>query len=129
MKNCAGFSLVEIIIAMLILTGVGAMTMSAFVSSAKTTQPGANIGYNFGRGIFEKMYEFVRQDQWAAASLPLSLATPGTGGPFTPQGSTTTLNGKTYTAAYTVNGNSGTAIDSNSDGKEDFRRVRMTVTW
>lgn len=124
MNNNSGFSLIEIVIALVILTGVGAMTMSSFVSSVETSRPDSSIGYNFGRGIMEKMYEFVRQDQWATANLPISVTSPGTGGPFTPQGSVTSLNGNNYTATYTVN-----SVDSNFNGQEDYRRVRMTITW
>ncbi len=124
MKINAGFSLVEIILAMVILSGVGAMTMSAFVSSIESTQPDSSVAYNFGRGILEKMHEFVRQDQWATSSLPLSTTTPGTAGPFTPQGSTKALNGKTYTATYTV-----TTQDLNVNAQEDLRKVQMTITW
>ena len=124
MKSNAGFSLVEIVIALVILTGVGSMTMSSFVSTAETTKPDASVGYNFGRGIMEKMYEFVRQDQWATNNLPLSVVGAGTGGPFIPQGSTKALNGNIYTATYDV-----TSVDSNANGQEDFRRVRMAITW
>lgn len=132
MKSNAGFSLVEILVAMVLLVSVGAMTMYSFASVAKTAQPGLGPAYHFGRGVMEKMFEFVRQDNWATAGLPLSTSTapqPGTVGVFTPQGSTKTLNGKTYTLNYAINNNSGVAQDTNGDGREDFRRVRVSVTW
>lgn len=126
MKKNAGFTLMEVLIAMVLLAGVGAMTLSAFTSAARArvTRPDAGVAYNFGRGLMEQMNEFVRQDQWSSSGLPLSTTSPGTAGPFRPQGSTTTLNGKTYTARYTV-----TPQDANSDSLEDFRKVKMTVSW
>ncbi len=118
LKSRGGFSLMEVLIAILLLAGVGAMTMYAFSSSTQATQPGASVAYNFGRSIMEEMHERVRQDQWPTANLPLSLSNPG------PQGQIKSLNSKTYTANYTV-----TTQDANVDGQEDFRRVRMTVSW
>ena len=134
-KHGFGFSLVEVLIAMVLLAGATAMATSAFTSSLKSTQPGANVAYNFGRGIMEKMYEFVRDDQWATLALPLSTTTvpqPGTAGAFTPQNSIKALNGKTYTATYVVNDNTGVPINANSgagDTREDFRKVKVTINW
>jgi len=134
-KNNAGFSLIELIIAMTLLVGVGAMTMYSFSSSAKMTQPGGSVAYNLARGLMEQMHEYVRQDHWGDAGLPLSVATtpsPGTStalSAFTPQNTSASLNGKTYTATYVVNDGSSSALDTNSDGREDFRKVTMTVSW
>ncbi len=112
----------ELLIAMLLLAIVGSLTLFAFTSSEQINKPGSSVAYNFGRGLIEQFYERVRQDQWGTAGLPLSTVTPG------PQGLTKTLNGATYTANYTVNNGAG-ALDANADGQEDFRKVRMTVTW
>ncbi len=114
----SGFSLLEILIAMVLLAGVGAATMTAFTSSIQVTSSDASVAYNFGRGLLEQFYERVRQDQWTTAALPLSTVNPG------PQGQTKTLNGDTYTANYTV-----TAIDQDGANGEDYRRVTMTVAW
>ena len=122
-KRPNGFTLMEVLVAMILLASVAAVSLYSFSSAATVTQPGSGAAYNFGRGLFEQMLERVRQDQWGTASLPLSVSTPG------PQALTKSLNGKTYTANYTVNSASGTALDANADGQEDFRKVKMTVTW
>lgn len=118
MRAQGGFSLMEILMAMVLLGAVGAATMHAFSSSAQVTQSDTGVAYNFTRGLLEEMHERVRQDQWGAPSLPLSLTSPG------PQGQTKSLNGDTYTANYTV-----TSMDPDGAGGEDYRRVTMTVSW
>jgi hypothetical protein len=116
-----GFSLVEIIVAMVLLVGLGIVAISSFSSSAKVVNTDLNIAYDFARGLMERMPEQVRQDTWATAGLPLSLSAPG------PQNVTSVVNGQTFTAAYQVNAGSGAPLDVNADGQEDYRKVKMTV--
>ena len=126
-KKEMGFTLMEVLVAMLLLVGVAGMVMPAFTSSVKISKPAAGVAYNFGRGLLEQMYEFVRQDWWFTPGYPLDPGAPGTvdpGSGFVPQNSSLTANNKIYTATYTV-----TPVDKNGDTNEDFRKVDMTVTW
>jgi prepilin-type N-terminal cleavage/methylation domain-containing protein len=122
-----GFTLVEILVAMVLLAGIGAASLSAFSSTTRIVRTDQNVAYNFARGSLEKMFEQVRQDTWDTGSLPLSLATPG------PQNIASVVNGQTLTMAYEVNDtpSSSTAPpqDLNGDGIEDYRKVTMTVSW
>ena len=117
MKKNTGFSLMEVLVAMVLLATVGGLTMFSFTNSTQATQPSASVAYNYGRGLMEEMYERVRQDHWTDPGLPLSLVNPA-------QFPVRALNGKTYTPSYT-----STKGDLNGDGVEDFRKVKMTVSW
>lgn len=119
-----GFTLMEILIAMMLIAAVGVASMYAFASTAQVTQNDENVAYNVGRGYMEQFYERVRQDQWGTGGLPLSLTNIGR-----PPIVSKTLNGDTYQPTYTVNGNTQVMLDANGDGEEDYRRVQMTVTW
>ena len=107
----------EVLVAVVLLAGVGVMSMHSFVSSAEATKPGAGVAFSFGRGLLEQMRERVRQDRWTTGSQPLSLSSPT-------QFGTKTLNGITYTPVYTT-----AAGDPDGDSQEDYRRVTMTVSW
>ncbi len=122
-RFAGGFTYTEIIVALLLLAGFGAAALSSFSSASRMVRNDPNIAYNFARGLMERLPEHVRQDTWSLAGLPLSLSGPG------PQNIASTLGGQTYTATYQVNGGSGVPIDRNADGKEDYRTVKMTVSW
>jgi prepilin-type N-terminal cleavage/methylation domain-containing protein len=126
MRACRGFSLMEVMVAMVLLAAVGGVVMRSFTSSVQVTSPDTGVAYNFGRGVLEQFHERVRADQWASPANPLALL-PG-GRPAIPS-NPKTLNGNTYTASYTVSGDTGLAIDTNGDGEEDYRRVVLAVSW
>ena len=114
----SGFTVMEILVAMVLLAAVAASALSSFTSATRITQPRSGIAQNIARGYLEQFYEYVRQDQYAAAT-PTPISTPPAPPPLTQ-----TLDGTTYTTAYTV-----TAAEQNGDAQEDYRRVRMTVSW
>lgn len=122
-----GFTLVEILVALVLLAGLGIASLNVFSSSARIVNTDQNVAYNFARGMVERMAEQVRIDTWGTDSLPLSRTTPG------PQNIPSTINGQTLTATYQINRapSSGTAPmrDQDGDGVEDYRIVDMTVTW
>jgi prepilin-type N-terminal cleavage/methylation domain-containing protein len=126
MKSGRGFSLMEVLVAMVLLGAVGAATMHAFSSSVGVVaQNDAGVAYNVARGRLEQFLEYVRQDQWSTAALPLSRQTA----PARPAIPNKVLNGDTFVTTYAVNNDSDQPIDQNADGVEDYRRVTMTVTW
>lgn len=122
-----GFTLVEILVALVLLAGLGIASLNIFSSSARIVNTDQNVAYNFARGMVERMAEQVRIDTWATDSLPLSRTTPG------PQNIASNINGQTLTATYQINRapSNGTAPirDQDNDGVEDYRIVDMTVTW
>ena len=131
MNKRGGFSMMEILVSMVLLGAVGAVTISAFTSSVRVTGNDTGVAFNVGRGEMEKFFEFVRQDQWADTGRKLSVASA----PARPAIADRALNTETYATTYTVNdmdnnGNDDNAIiDANGDGQEDYRKVKMTVTW
>ncbi len=118
--------MMEILIAMVLLSVVGAIALSSFSNTGKMTQVNDNIAMNIARGYLEQLYEYVREDYRSLSGIPLAVNSPR----FPPspanaaQPATQTLDGVTYTTNYTV-----TSVDPNGDGQEDYRRVTMTVTW
>ena len=108
-----GFTLMEILVAMVLMATVGAVAFSSFSSGAKIGQNNRNVAVNVGRGVLENLYEAVRDDWW-----------PNAGHPLTPGGPTAqpnvTLNGVTYSSVKTV---------SSPGGGTDYRRARVTVCW
>ena len=118
-----GFTIFEILVAMILLSAISAAALSSFSSSAKIVQSSNNTATNIARGYLERFYEYVREDWRATAGLPVSLSAPG------PQGLTQTLDGVTYTTNYAVNDGSSVPIDVAGDGLEDYRKVKMTVSW
>jgi prepilin-type N-terminal cleavage/methylation domain-containing protein len=126
MRGARGFSLMEVMVAMVLLAAVGGTVMVAFTSSTQVVSSDTGVAYNFARGIMEQFQERVVTN-WDAAGNPLALLPANR--PAIPN-NPKSLNGDTFTAAYTVNTNDGvTRIDNNGDGDEDFKRVNLTVTW
>ena len=125
MRRRTGFSLIEVLVAMVLLAGVGGAMIYAFSSSTQVAQSDHGVAYNIARGQIEQLYERVRQDQWGTANLPLSLTNAA------PQGMVKSLNGDSFTTNYDINPGlpEGASVDVNGDGQEDYRRVTMTVSW
>lgn len=125
-RSTRGFSLLEIIIALMLLSGVAMVVMSSFSASTRVVSGGGerNVASNFGRSILERMFEYVKADAtWTAPGGPLSLSAPG------PQNVGMALNGQNYTASYSVNSATTAPIDADGDGEEDYRTVDLTVSW
>ncbi len=119
-KNQRGFTLIEIMLAMMLLGTTGVSLMSAFSNASLATDAPENLAYGIASQHLATLNEAVRNDWWGANGRPLSMVNPA------PQPAVETPNPPgthTFTPAYTVN-----TVDSNGDG-EDFRRVRITVTW
>jgi hypothetical protein len=117
LKQEDGFSLLEISVAALLLTGVMAGLYSSFVTANRWIQPQSNAAYSVARERLESLHEYVRQDWWASAGHPLSVGGPN------PDGSAT-IDDVSYAREYSV-----INVDSDSDGVQDYRRAQVTVSW
>ena len=117
--SASGFTLAEIVIAMTLIAALAVPILGSFSSANQMVHTQYHTASNLARQEMEKLYEAVRQDWWATASKPLSVTTPS-------QPASVVLDGKTFTFTSTV-----TSMDVNvpPDGKEDYRKVKMTVTW
>ena len=124
MRNAKGFTLMEIMVAMVLLASVASMAFSSFASSQKVIQNQDSLAYFVARWHLDRFYEFVRQDQYA----------PDTPSPLSLNGRPAPANvvlDTTYTAAYTLNNSAGAAakIDANGNGQEDYRTVNLVISW
>ena len=120
-----GFTLTELLAAVVLMSTVAVVVLSSFSSITKIVRPQNNVAVNIARGHLERFYEYVREDAayYYNAGTPISYNAPG------PQPLTQTLDGVVYTTTYVVNNGSSTAIDVNGDGQEDYRKVKLTVSW
>ena len=126
MRTETGFTLIEILVAMVLLVGGMVAVMSSFASSSKLANNNYGPAYNYGRGLMEQMKESVSADP--ALSVPgarLSITNPA-------QFPATNINGAPCTSIYAVNPDNlndpNGIVDANLDGQEDYRVVRMAVT-
>ncbi len=116
-KHHDGFTLIELMIAALLMATVAAGVLGMLINAKQAIRPGSSIAGYLVKDKLESLYEAVRQDWWGVAGNPLS-----TGGPYT---DTVTVNGVTYNRSYNV-----TAVDANADGTtDDYRKVDVTITW
>jgi prepilin-type N-terminal cleavage/methylation domain-containing protein len=121
----SGFTLMEILVAMVLLSVVAASALSSFSSSTTVVQSKHNTALNVARSYLEQLYEYVRQDTYGNVNAPLALS-----GATLPSSGTQTLDGVVYTTTYQVNPDTPfTPIDVDGDGLEDYRKVRMAVSW
>ena len=116
-KIRAGFTLVEVIVALVILAATVAGIFASFIASQRyvATAKRRIVAVNFARQKLEELRPYVRQDTWTNSTNPLyspdeTSATPR----ILPGDFGTQWGGKRY---YTVN-TSGT-----------YRPVNVTVTW
>lgn len=102
-----GVSILEILIAGMLLSGVIVGVLKAFTSAQTLAPPfiAKSIQSNLGREKLEGMYESVRQDQWSSSSNSLY---PGTSTP-------------------SLSGHASTCKVSNVAGA-DYRKVELTVS-
>lgn len=107
-----GLTLVEVIVAALLVATTVAVVFGAFISANQFTVPEIirSVESNLAREKFEELYQAVRQDWWNQANQPL---TPN----VDPPAENITLDGVTYQRSYKVR----------SVPTKDYRRVEMTV--
>lgn len=115
-RGAAGFTLLEIIIATLLISTVMSVVLAGFVSANKWVSPESNVAYNLGRERLDRLYEFVRQDWWNNTSTdPQRSLNPA----YNPPAETITLDGMAYTRDYTVS-----ALST-----KPYRKAKVTVEW
>ena len=107
----------EILIAMVLLSVVGATALSSFSSSTKAVPSNNNTAFNFARAYMEQLYGYVRQDTWDQGGNLLVV-----GNTTLPSANPQTLDGVQYTGAPVTTGNPG-------GHGEDYRKVKLTVSW
>lgn len=112
-----GFTLLELVIAALLLVTVCAGILSAFFNAMRLVDPKAGLESLFARERLERLYEYVRHDWWSTSTGPLSV------GNYPSDGTRSLPNGKTLSRSYVV-----TAVDVNGDAVADYRRVVTQVT-
>lgn len=110
----AGFTLVEVIIAMLLVTTVGASVLMAFVNASRWASPSGLTALYDARGNLDQLNEAVRNDTWNLASNDLSVGT---------HSSTVTIDGRTYTRNYVV---TSVPLGGVTDA---YRKVVATNSW
>lgn len=119
MKRSSGFSLVEVVLAAVLLSTVIAVLLRVYATSHLFTasELERSVATNLGRQQLEDLYEYVRQDQWATPDLPLS---PGT---TRGAAATVTVGNQNFTRSYTVS----SVNDANNN--EKYRKVLVNVSW
>lgn len=113
-KNAYGFTLMEVVVAMLLVTVVGASIFTAFVNASRWASPSELAAIYDARGKVDQLYESVRQDTWGGGGSALS---PGT---YT---ATVTIDGRVYTQTYVVTSVSLDGVN------EAYRKVVVTDSW
>ena len=117
-KNQNGFSLVEVVVALIVLAVLSVGLLRGAISAHRSVpaQLDRSGAQNLGRAIIESLYEAVRQDWWNLTDRPLSVGTP-LGAPRA-----TTVAGRTYTSEYSV-----AAVNLVGDPGQDYRKIEVTV--
>ena len=118
-RNSEGFTLAEVMVALMILAIMAAGFIQSIVS-AHRLQPvemGKSVMVDLVREKMESLHEAVRQDWWTVVDKPLS--------PGTSLGSSENivLDGKSFSRSYSANN-----VGLNGDGGgQDYRKVEVTV--
>ena len=113
-----GFSLLEVMIATVLLATVSIGLLSIFASSRKVLDPERNIAHNSVRDKLAALYIEVKDSTWNNASNLLY--------PTSSSGVTTSesLNNVNYQSTKTV-----ASVDADGDGQEDYRKVQVANSW
>jgi prepilin-type N-terminal cleavage/methylation domain-containing protein len=106
-----GFTLTEILIAVLLLSTVLAFLLSAFVSAFRWLAPQPAVSALLARQKLEDLYEHVREDWWRLGTSELS--------PGTYPNETVTLDGIDYVRFHTVS----------QPGGKQYRKASVVVQW
>ncbi len=117
-RSSGGFTLFEILIALVLLSAVGVFAMNSFNNSTLITTGKQNTASNLARQNLEDLKNAVGDLWWNAGGQRLSPVGPS------PQPAATVLDGITFTPTYTV-----TNVDIDLDGTADVRRVTTNVCW
>ena len=107
-----GFTLLEIIVASVLLAAVVAGVFGAFSTASQWFQESTEgVPYNLARERLDELQETIAMGTWNTGPLAATAT-------WIPDG-TVTLNGKTYTRSYRVDPVVG----------RQYRRVQMRLTW
>lgn len=114
-----GFTLIEIIIASLLVSTVVSLLLGAFVTANRWISPEYNVAHDLAREQLERLHEQVRQDWWNNfESDPEQRLNPNFNPPDRPD-ETITLGGVDYTRNYRVDEIAG----------KGYRKATVTVQW
>ncbi|GEM_PF-1352728 len=117
----AGFTLIEVIIASLLVSTVMAMLLAAFISANRWVSPEYNSAHYVARQQLERLSEQVRQDWWNVSATDPERRLNAAYNPPDRPAETITLDGVTYTRNYTVSN-----ISANG---RDYRKAAVAVQW
>ena len=130
MKSTNGMTLMEILVAMGLLVGVGMAIFGALISAAKLAQPTPEkyTAYNHARQEAENLANAVRDDWWGggapggARNLNVGSHTicPPTCPTIINEGGTNV----SYTPSYLV-----TQVDHGIGAIDEYRKVDVKVCW
>ena len=114
-RPSAGFTLLEVLLATMLLVGTVGLLFGAFSTAGQWFQGGGlreATGVNLARERLEELYREVRRDTWDTGALNT------TGGGWISDG-VLTLDGVPYTRSYKVDPVPGA----------DHRKVQVKVQW
>jgi Tfp pilus assembly protein PilV len=124
-KPASGFTLVEVVVASLLLTTVGALLFVAFTSANRWVQPQNSSAFGLARQTLEGLYIYVRQNNpfgqpyWNATGTPLSAGFDNSASP-----ESIVLDNTTYQRSYKV-----TTVSPAGGTPKDYRKVEIKVSW
>lgn len=123
-KNNAGFSVVETVIAAVLVSAVAALVLPTFVTASRWSAPTASWGFNLAQSQLAMLHEAPDALKWDEqnATNPLSYGSHQMMG----DPAAMVVNGRVYKGKYVVP--SG-GIDRNGDGVEDYRKVISIASW
>ena len=124
MNHERAFTLLEIMVAMILLTGTGFAILSSMISVAKLAQPTNEkyAAFNLARQNAEDLTVAVRQD---CVTDPALCGTLNLDDTTSHTLATTTIDGLVYKPTYTVQ-----KVDADQDGQDDdYRKVVMNICW
>ncbi len=122
-NNSFGFSLIEVLVAMILLSSIGVLALNSFNNSSRMSGGKQNIAANLAKWLLEDLKPHVRDLGWGNPALPLAPGAHPAGLPAT-YPVFTALDGVNYRRGYTV-----ADVDIDSDGVADLRRVTAIVDW
>ena len=122
MRNNRGFSIVEVILALLLLVTVAGGIFSAFLSANKWIEPEVSTGYNVARQRIEDLGTNVNAVDWnQTGSVLYPTSTSGS----TVGETNVTLNGKEYAPTRII-----TPVRRVTGSTEDsYRKTEVVVSF
>lgn len=115
-----GFSLIELLVASLLLTGVVVGFIRVFTPARgfTVTEARLSVERNLDRSMLEDLRQSVRQDTWGITNVNTNPLAPGTHTDTVTLNKDTRATPKSYTRTYTVTNVAG----------RDYRKVEIRVT-